>query len=804
MGLTSSMDIDLSEYPTGIIPEQFVGSLTRDTAFGAGDFVEESFEETLDVGAPAPITLQSGYSFEAGWNMMSWVLPFEQKVSDAFNNLAVELGKSDAFEAGLQLIKNNDADVFWPEYGFNGIGNFIPGQGYQVKLTGDSAFIGHGSNWTIPESEQLLISDRGQLLQRLNNTTIDLAQRWNMIGTLRTTNLDIVEAFSNCSFFGFPEIDSDLELPGTVRYTPGLNEIYGDHISEYFNVNENIKFSPGGESNIFAISPDGKTGSLSTRFNDIDLPESIIPMHYFNTHTFVVGETGFIFNWNPHAIPPSPGAYIPTGSKVIINLIPNAYQDPIDMFPVGTNVYADINTLNIRLRGKVTAISSSFLGPNTPQRSLIVQKSETFNLPDAQKFMNMSELPWNEIAGDDVSADAFTDEHYTNIYRYTPRKDFESSIREADIRLITTNAIPGFGASFTGEKALEQFVPEGDIRITIPGFDSFVEQVDVVYPKQIFSNNGGIQINRANLKLKASLPIPEESVRTQMDGDRITLYAGPAGESTVTGTNTRFNSNNSSGVQILSGNSVFSKFLFEYNDEIFICPKITQIVTNTYMRVVTPELPSNPWVQMGMPLSYLSSQPTKFYYAGATGGGNPVSGFTHFIALNGANYELIPIGQTILIDFGGDTGLQEAEVTGYIDRAVGIGLEIISDPSWPNIFDATWYAKVYRTTNFFAPSLIVNTIQIEKPYSAGIFSGVYTGTYDTNLYFSESMQTNQNIIPYLVLVKNYEGDAYFPEFDFNGIGEMEPGEGYQVSLQKAFNQFRFPTASINIKPLIDR
>jgi hypothetical protein len=31
-------------------------------------------------------------------------------------------------------MKNNDADVFWPEYGFNGIGDFIPGQGYQILM----------------------------------------------------------------------------------------------------------------------------------------------------------------------------------------------------------------------------------------------------------------------------------------------------------------------------------------------------------------------------------------------------------------------------------------------------------------------------------------------------------------------------------------------------------------------------------------------------------------------------------------------------------------------------------------------
>ena len=34
----------------------------------------------------------------------------------------------------------------------------------------------------------------------------------------------------------------------------------------------------------------------------------------------------------------------------------------------------------------------------------------------------------------------------------------------------------------------------------------------------------------------------------------------------------------------------------------------------------------------------------------------------------------------------------------------------------------------------------------------------------------------------LVIVKDYAGQAYLPEWDFNGIGDMKPGEGYQLKL----------------------
>ena len=37
----------------------------------------------------------------------------------------------------ILLVKNNAADVYWPEFNFNGIGDLVPGQGYQMKLTQD-------------------------------------------------------------------------------------------------------------------------------------------------------------------------------------------------------------------------------------------------------------------------------------------------------------------------------------------------------------------------------------------------------------------------------------------------------------------------------------------------------------------------------------------------------------------------------------------------------------------------------------------------------------------------------------------
>ena len=34
----------------------------------------------------------------------------------------------------------------------------------------------------------------------------------------------------------------------------------------------------------------------------------------------------------------------------------------------------------------------------------------------------------------------------------------------------------------------------------------------------------------------------------------------------------------------------------------------------------------------------------------------------------------------------------------------------------------------------------------------------------------------------ILIVKDYLGSAFLPEWEFNGIGEMQPGEGYQVKM----------------------
>ena len=58
-----------------------------------------------------------------GWNLIGYT---------GVNPLNIEDGVMSIVDI-IVIMKNNDGDVYWPEYGFNGIGNLYPGQGYQIK-----------------------------------------------------------------------------------------------------------------------------------------------------------------------------------------------------------------------------------------------------------------------------------------------------------------------------------------------------------------------------------------------------------------------------------------------------------------------------------------------------------------------------------------------------------------------------------------------------------------------------------------------------------------------------------------------
>ena len=87
----------------------------QDPCYSVNDFIE-----TTNANNP-PITLD----LFNGWNMVGYSCAHQANVQDMFANISDK----------IVIVKNNVGSVYLPEYGFNGLGNLLPNQGYQIKMT---------------------------------------------------------------------------------------------------------------------------------------------------------------------------------------------------------------------------------------------------------------------------------------------------------------------------------------------------------------------------------------------------------------------------------------------------------------------------------------------------------------------------------------------------------------------------------------------------------------------------------------------------------------------------------------------
>ncbi len=65
-----------------------------------------------------------------GWNMIGYNLLIHTDIVAQFETIVDD----------IKIVKNNNSYIYWPEFGFNGIGDLVPGQGYQIYMTSPSNF----------------------------------------------------------------------------------------------------------------------------------------------------------------------------------------------------------------------------------------------------------------------------------------------------------------------------------------------------------------------------------------------------------------------------------------------------------------------------------------------------------------------------------------------------------------------------------------------------------------------------------------------------------------------------------------
>jgi len=135
----------------------------------AGEYVTNGISAVSSVTAIPPIVDQT-LDFMEGWNMIStYIVADNMDVADLFSEISEQ----------LVIVKDNMGYAYLPDWGFNGIGDIIIGQGYQIKANNQTT-------WTI----------EGTYIDPENNP-ISLYEGWNMFGYLRLEPANIISVFDD-------------------------------------------------------------------------------------------------------------------------------------------------------------------------------------------------------------------------------------------------------------------------------------------------------------------------------------------------------------------------------------------------------------------------------------------------------------------------------------------------------------------------------------------------------------------------------------------------------------------------------
>ena len=112
------------------------------------ELIDVSFQ--LDTMTNAYLTLLESpqceeivINFEVGWNLFGYTSSqINQDIGDIIGS----------FDDKIYMIKDNLGAQYWPEFNYNGIGDFIPGQGYQLKATESFSISFEASQHVRPEN----------------------------------------------------------------------------------------------------------------------------------------------------------------------------------------------------------------------------------------------------------------------------------------------------------------------------------------------------------------------------------------------------------------------------------------------------------------------------------------------------------------------------------------------------------------------------------------------------------------------------------------------------------------------------
>jgi len=252
-------------------------------------------------------------------------------------------------EENLILIKDDGGSVYMPDFQFNGIGDFIPGKGYQVKLKNSfpqaQFFAVKANNFDInSESDYITIQ---------NNNRVILDSGWSIIGYNRLLKQDVVDVLKNVSIEGFAsEINHESTLIGSI--TIGITKTVtgvGTQFTQDFTNQDTIKYDLDGEKYSSLIAEIQSDTSLTLT----NYPSHIGTTEYYYSYgyvynTSILSKVGIIKDNNGAAYLPEwgfngIGDFIPgQGYQIKLTEQINGFLFPSDIIEPNNSLIGNIET----------------------------------------------------------------------------------------------------------------------------------------------------------------------------------------------------------------------------------------------------------------------------------------------------------------------------------------------------------------------------------------------------------------------------------------------------------------------------
>ena len=186
----------------------------------------------------------------SGWSMWStYIIPDNPNIEDIFEDVVED----------VLIVKDEIGQTYWPDFGLNTIGNISEGEGYQAKMSDNTAIIVKGTQASCA------------------TTSINLPVGWSNIGYIPTVPEDIADIFDDITS-SIIIIEDEV---GNV-YWPyyGLNLIGDMKPGEGYQINMEFQ-----ETFHF---PDPSTFSKSTKQSNQEYNKSFVNDLYINTDNFMV------------------------------------------------------------------------------------------------------------------------------------------------------------------------------------------------------------------------------------------------------------------------------------------------------------------------------------------------------------------------------------------------------------------------------------------------------------------------------------------------------------------------------------